>query len=152
MANRKHSAVRTAVESLLVASLVFGGYKLYHRWRDFDAAEQRALGDEKQWVYGRVQSSAVGSPSFMAAAAQEFTGKTDVYIGSCDWYATPMWRHSIKNPNWLSASKGSTGMQVIGNCEIKGSADYVPEMQFEWEWEDGRGVIGVSWGWAPDEP
>lgn len=140
------------MEWLLLVCVVLVGYWLYHLWRDSEAAEQKELGDQKRWVYGRIQSSAVGSPSYMAAVAQEFTGKSGVYVGSCEWYARPVWNHSIENPNWLSSIKGSTGMQVIADCVINGSADYVPEMQFVWEWEYGAGVVASSWGWTPEGP
>ena len=105
MATRTHSRVRTAAGCSLPACVVLAGYWLYHRWRDFEAAEQKELGDEKQWVYSRIQSSTVGSPSYMATVAQEFTRKSGVYVGSCEWYARPMRNHSIENPNWLSSIK-----------------------------------------------
>lgn len=152
MSNGKHSLVKQAAVWLLLVAVASTGYKMYHRWREFNSSEQGELSKKKEWVYGRVQNSAAGSRPFMVAVAREFTGKKDADLGYCEWSASPMWRHSTKNPNWISDIKGSNGMLVIDDCEIKDGSSRVPDMQFEWEWQDGRGVIWVSWDWAPDEP
>jgi hypothetical protein len=135
----KSPFVRLAGVCLFWAVVIFGGYKLYQHWRDLDAADQQQLTERKQFVYGRVQHSVVGSRTIMVAIARDFTAEENADIGSCDWSARPI------------DVKGSSGMQVISDCEIIGGM--IPhEMRYKWEWEDGRGVISFSWGWAPLYP
>ena len=63
-----------------------------------------------------------------------------------------MWEHSVHSPNWFSRVKGRTGMRVIADCSVTSGTQDVGELQFEWEWEDGTGVIALSWGWENDLP
>src|SRR5664279_3469522 len=133
MAFYKSPVVRLAGVCLVWVAVIFGGYKLYRHWCDLDAAQQQELTERKQFVYGRIQHSVVGSRTIMVAIARDFTAEENADIDSCDWSARPIEVH------------GHWGMRVICDCEIIGGM--IPqEMQYKWEWEDGRGVISFSWG------
>ena len=146
---KKTSGVRTVTEYVLLAAIVLGSYPTYRYWSQHKHEDQRELSEKKKWVIERVQNSPEGSKLSMTSIARSFTHEDQAEVGACDWFASPLWDHSSSNPNWFSQSKGITGMKVISYCNIEGSANQVPGMRFEFEWEDGRGVIGMSWGWEP---
>jgi|SRR6516162_3648174 len=152
MAADNSSRIGLAAACLFWAGIIFAGYKLYHHFREIDLSEQRQLDEARKWTIGRVQDSATGSRSFMSAVARKFTNEDNAETDLCAWFASPMWEHSVHNPNWLSRIKGRTGMQIIAYCPVSSGTQYVDEMRFEWEWEDGTGVIATSWGWAPTLP
>jgi hypothetical protein len=144
--------VRLSEFLLVCAGLAYGGYRGYKHWNEVEAADRQELAKEKDYVYARIQESATGSHTLMVAIAREFTGEGKAELGPCDWSAAPKWGGSYSNPHWFGHTEGSSGMTVWCTAEIKGVSDYLPELQYQWDWEDGAGVTSFSWRYDPDWP
>ena len=95
-----------------------------------------------------VERSVSGSHVLMLKTAREFTSEEEVSVGDCDWHAYPMWKGSLKNPNWMSNHAGATSYRVVCVASIGESRVRPEEIQFEWDVStQGDGVTGFKWGW-----
>jgi len=114
------------------------------KYRLYESEELKQNDKDKNWLVAKVLRSPYGSQEWRNQTASAFLGETTT-TGSCQWQYIPTWHGGTKNPNWVSARKGSDGANLI--CETYADDQYNSAIWFEYEYEDGR-IVGLKWGYS----
>lgn len=99
---------------------------------------------DKDGLVAQVQSSRYGSKDWRDETASDFLGEKTT-TEACEWLFIPTWNGNPKNPNWVSARKKSDGANLI--CKTYAHDQYNSAIWFQYEFEDGRGIVGLKWGY-----
>jgi hypothetical protein len=118
------------------------------RYRSYEAEESRQKDKDRNWLIDKLRSSRYGSKGWRDETASDFLGESTT-TDTCEWLFIPTWHGSTKNPNWVSARKGSDGANLI--CRTYTHDQYNSAMWFEYDFEDGRGIVGLKWGYWSDD-
>lgn len=136
--------IRNVSLSALLAAAVVGSMWGCGRYRSYEALEKSQQNQEKEWLIARVQASRFGSMEWRDQIASDFLDEKTT-TDSCEWLLVQTWHGSTKNPNWVSLRKGSDGANLI--CETYAHDQYNSAIWFEYDFQDGRGIMGLKWGY-----
>jgi hypothetical protein len=133
---------------VLLAAVVVGSIWGYRSYKSLGSEEKRLQDTDKESLIRWAQASRFGSEQWRDQIASDFLGEKAT-TGPCEWLFVQTWHGSTKNPNWVSIRKGSDGANLI--CKAYANDRYRSAMWFEYDFEDGRGIVGLRWGYWTDD-
>lgn len=140
----KSTFAKFTAGGLVLAIVVFGSIWAPSKWQSSRKAELESLTERKALAIKRVQLSRLGTQELRDQIASEFFGEVTTTEG-CDWNAYPTWNRRYKNPNWISETKGIDGFHVI--CETNARDQHESDIEFDYEFVDSFGIVGLKWGY-----